>query len=184
MLMFRYDRRQRQLDPNCVPCGLAIILIIIGLTTLTIGCNSTLYPLGCPHYTTALGTVKNVTSVLGINRVEYRSTYTLKFDWSFCVESLEGRDRDWMNSMIAQYPLGYQSQLLIPREGYYDVDGCVSNIDDIKVKRITLDLPITGIVFMLLSGILILIITIRKWCIQVTVDDIPDTKQFSRGLPH
>ena len=126
--------------------------LIVGLGTFLTGCNSTLYPMGCPLYTATLGTVANTTILANCDRSSCR--FNALIDWTVCTEQVEGRQentREWAQFMLDAYPTGHRERVWLPKPGLGVLNGCFS---EGTFKRVSSELPIVGILFFVLTGIL------------------------------
>ena len=135
-------------------CGLIISLVCllsIGLPTYLLGCNNTMYPQGCVGYYEDTGVVQS--HKITENKCEAGTCYHLSIEFDVCNYDL-GTFYD-MSSMLCsanKYPIGYKYDVYRTR---VNTDNCIT--DSI---RVTNDLPITGIVFLVLAGINMLVIVL------------------------
>lgn len=135
----------------CV-CVLTVLFLILGIVLLCSGCNETLYPLGCPMFTTVVGTVLATTVALTSCGSGTQTCYTVYINWSVCTEKVRGFDRDWMSSMLNTYSPGHQETLWLSKHGVKNE--CFSNPTKNHADVAEL-IPGFGIIFLILSGILL-----------------------------
>lgn len=140
-----------------------IISLVIGLPTFLMGCNSEYYKYGCVGYERVNGVVANsYTQQMICNRC-YKSgntqictsytCYGAYVDWSVCVEQLgHWSDEKDAESTANRYYKGLQMTVWVEKSGTKE---CTSNSE-----KVSTDLPITGIVFLSISGAIALTLII------------------------
>lgn len=88
--------------------------VAAGLALILNSCNSTLWPMGCPLYTSATGTVMNVTTEVFPSSTKLK--YAVSIDWSVCTQKIgEGDSPEWAQAIVKRYPVGRQEQVWIPK---------------------------------------------------------------------
>ena len=100
----------------CLSAGiiLSAMAVAAGLALILNSCNSTLWPMGCPLYTSAVGTVMNVT--MDVFPSSTKLKYEVSIDWSVCTQKIgEGDSPEWMLAVAKRYPVGRQEQMWIPK---------------------------------------------------------------------
>ena len=140
------------------------MIAIVGLGMFLTGCNSIFYPLGCPLYTSTVGTVVNTTSSRNCDINSCR--HTVLIDWSVCTEQVDGGrdiDTEWADFTMNSYPTGHQEKVWLPKPNVGVVGGCFSENFNRSVSRAQ---PIAGIVLFTLTGALVLWVCILMYFVR------------------
>ena len=170
-LISRLQALNQQQNNTRECCGFTVcwmfitgMIAIVGLGTFLTGCNSIFYPLGCPLYTSTVGTVVNTTSSRNCDIDSCR--HTVLIDWSVCTEQVDGgknSDMEWADFTMNSYPTGHQEKVWLPKPNMGVIGGCFSENFNRSVSR---DLPIVGIIFLTLTGALVFCVCILMYFVR------------------
>jgi hypothetical protein len=143
-----------------IPTIISIVFLIIGLPTYLMGCNDTLYPLGCVGYFKSVGIVQSTyvsqsicqkCVLVGKNNVCTAYTcYNAIIQFDVCKYDIGSyTSQSDAKSAVSYYQVGNKYILYRLKS---TPDQCSTNS-----KMVTTDLPITGVFFLTLFCIIIII---------------------------
>ena len=153
----------------------ALVCLAIGLPTYLMGCNDRFYPTGCVAYRIEpkatvdahyVSSSESCVVYMTVNDIQMCTVWETVYGGSvhFVVGCQYGLDNLYKsedgarNALINNYPIGSTHLVYIERAR---PDTCSANS-----KRVTNDLPITGITFLTLTGVFLLALIVA--CISCT----------------
>lgn len=152
---------------------MALVCFIIGLPTYLMGCNDSVYPAGCVGYYVGTGTVAGTDIKQTVCSYCYQAGAVTVCNSYPCYEAYVRYDvcanmlGTWSIRSDAQHELNKYSigtkETVFREKSKPSV--CTNN-----VKRVTVDLPITGVVFLTLTGFFLIIAGIQVCMVAVAIN--------------
>jgi hypothetical protein len=143
-------------DVICILSVCSGIFLMIGLPTYLMGCNDSLYPAGCVGYKVDTGIVQS-TSIdartcqtcysdgNGGQWCSYYECYGFTVYYDVCTEVHETYDKQSDAEVAARSYIHGLKETVFRQKA--DLNSCTNNS-----QQVTVNLPITGVTFLVLSG--------------------------------
>lgn len=140
---------------SCCCCWVPVVTVAASLALILTACNSTLWPMGCPQYVAADGTV--IATTPRAEQYGSQSHYAVLVDWTVCTETIRGQDSDWVTATMEEYPMGRQGLVWLPKPGWGVLGGCFSEREATRTDAF-IGFGV-GIVFLTLTFLVVAIIS-------------------------